>query len=468
MGRLIRKELLGYLLDFRFVAIFLLSVLLSVLSVDVGVKNYGHRLEQQRVVSSANKARLATALEKGGGRGVWDLTRQGIIWNREPETLSPVVFGMSGKLGSEVHIQYPYPPSYEDSLFSVDPIHALFGILDFSFIVKVILSLCVLLLTYDTVCGEKESGTFRLTASFPVSRSSLALSKLASATIGGLVPLLFSFLLVSSILALSDDLDLSSSDWVRMLATMAVFGLYLLVFISFGLLLSAVTHRRMTAFLALMGLWTVWVFIVPNLGLRIAQSVEPVASAYELKRQSHALRWETNLARNREQSAYWELNKVANWDSISASEQQRLRDGEREIRDKWDTDYAGRIGGLFANRRNQLRAQQHILTVLSAISPLGAVSHTTMDLARTGLIQQEQIEDAANAYSTYLARYIQRKRAAHWENRQMGDFSWFSFKYMDTVGDCLVRNAFFILNLVMLSILGFVGAYVGILRYDVR
>jgi hypothetical protein len=427
LGRLIRKELLGYLLDFRFVAIFLLSVLLSVLSVDVGVKNYGHRLEQQRVVSSANKARLATALEKGGGRGVWDLTRQGIIWNREPETLSPVVFGMSGKLGSEVHIQYPYPPSYEDSLFSVDPIHALFGILDFSFIVKVILSLCVLLLTYDTVCGEKESGTFRLTASFPVSRSSLALSKLASATIGGLVPLLFSFLL-----------------------------------------LSAVTHRRMTAFLALMGLWTVWVFIVPNLGLRIAQSVEPVASAYELKRQSHALRWETNLARNREQSAYWELNKVANWDSISASEQQRLRDGEREIRDKWDTDYAGRIGGLFANRRNQLRAQQHILTVLSAISPLGAVSHTTMDLARTGLIQQEQIEDAANAYSTYLARYIQRKRAAHWENRQMGDFSWFSFKYMDTVGDCLVRNAFFILNLVMLSILGFVGAYVGILRYDVR
>ncbi len=52
---------------------------------------------------------------------------------------------MSGKLGQEVRIQYPRVPYFEDSLFSVDPIHALFGILDFAFIVKIILSLCVLL-----------------------------------------------------------------------------------------------------------------------------------------------------------------------------------------------------------------------------------------------------------------------------------------------------------------------------------
>jgi ABC-type transport system involved in multi-copper enzyme maturation permease subunit len=467
-GRLIQKELLNYLLDFRFVAIFMLSVLLSVLSVYVGVRNYRQQLEQQQVVTNAYKERLASAFEKGGGHGSWDLTRQGIIWNREPEVLSPVVFGMSGKLGNEVHIQYPYPASYEDSLFSVDPIHALFGILDFAFIVKVILSLCVLLLTYDMVCGEKESGTFRLVSSFAVSRSAVAISKLAGATIGGLVPLLFSFLLISSVMALSQDLDLKGDDWVRMWATMMVFGLYLLVFISFGLFLSSVTHRRMTAFLALLGLWTIWVFIIPNLGLRVSQSVEPAASLYDIKKQSHAMRWDANLNRNKEQDAYWEKNRPADSDSISASEQQKLRDGEREIRERWDTDYFERIGNLYANRRNQLRAQQSLLTLLSAISPLSAVSYTSMDLARTGLIQQEHIEDEVNIYSVYLARYLHRKRAEHWEDRKMRDFSWFSYEDTDTIGECLSRNTFHILNLVLLSILGFAGAYVGILRYDVR
>ncbi len=36
------------------------------------------------------------------------------------------------------------------------------------------------------------------------------------------------------------------------------------------------------------------------------------------------------------------------------------------------------------------------------------------------------------------------------------------------VGECLSRNAFRILNLIILAVLGFVGAYVAILRYDVR
>ena len=58
-----------------------------------------------------------------------------------------------------------------------------------------------------------------------------------------------------------------------------------------------------------------------------------------------------------------------------------------------DTDYFEQIGDLYANRHNHLRAQQGLLTLLSAISPLGAVSYTTMDQARPGLIQQERIED---------------------------------------------------------------------------
>jgi len=429
--RLIQKELLHHVLDFRFLAIFVLCTLLSVLSVYVGIQNYNRQLQQHDVVSEYNRLRIQARLEKNS---VWDLIRQGILWNRRPEVLSPVVYGMSGKLGQEVQIQYPRAPFLEDSLFSVDPIHALFGILDFAFIVKIILSLCVLLLTYDAICGEKESGTLRLAASFSVPRSTLASAKLAGSTVTALVPLVFSFLLVSVVMALSPDLGLRGSDWARMAAVMGVFVLYLVVFVAFGLWVSALTHRRMSAFLGLLGLWTVWTFIVPNLALRIAQGQVPVESLYRQERLSNASRWELNLESKAERDAYWERNPVANWDSLTVAQREGLLEGQRKIRDKWDGEFYSRLGDLQTKRRNQMKRQQGLVMTLSAISPLGAVSYTSMDLARTGLVQHERLEDAINAYAVTMARYIQKKRSEWWETRVLTDFAWFSYQDSEALG----------------------------------
>ena len=463
--RLIQKELLHHVLDFRFVAIFALCTLLSVLGVYVGIRNYDRQLQQHNAVSEYNRARMQERFEKNS---LWDLIRQGIHWNRRPEVLSPVVYGMSGELGQEVQIQYPRVPFFEDSLFSVDPIHALFGILDFAFIVKIILSLCVLLLTHDAICGEKELGTLRLAASFSVPRSTLALAKLAGSTVTALVPLLFSFLLVSVVMALSPDLGLRGSDWARMAAIMGAFVLYLVVFAAFGLWVSALTHRRMAAFLGLLGLWTVWMFIVPNLALRIAQSLVPVESLYRQERLSNVSRWEFNLESKAERDAYWQHNRVANWDSLTVAQREGLLEGERKIRDKWDAEFYSRLGDLQTKRRNQTKRQERLVITLSAVSPFGAVSYTSMDLARTGPVQHERLEDAVNAYAVYMAQYIQKKRSEWWETRVLTDFTWFTYRDSETLGDCLSRNAFHILNLMLLAVLGFAGAYVAILQYDVR
>ena len=48
------------------------------------------------------------------------------------------------------------------------------------------------------------------------------------------------------------------------------------------------------------------------------------------------------------------------------------------------------------------------------------------------------------------------------------DFALFNYQDPDTLSDSISRNLFHILNLMLLAILGFAGAYVAILRYDVR
>ena len=53
----------------------------------------------------------------------------------------------------------------------MEPLQRVFPSLDLARVVQVVLSLFVLLLTYDAVCGEKDAGTLRLFGSFGLPRN---------------------------------------------------------------------------------------------------------------------------------------------------------------------------------------------------------------------------------------------------------------------------------------------------------
>ena len=402
-GRLVQKELRHYLLDFRFVFVFAFCALLSALSIYIGSRNHLLQLREYAAISEHNRSALQVRLAKGDLLG---LRYRGYSWNRRPEVLSPIVYGLSGTLGQEIRIKYLWSFHFEGSLFTTDPVHALFGVLDLAFVVKIILSLCVLLFTYDAVCGEKEAGTLRLYASFPVSRSKLSLAKLCGSTVAVLVPFAFAYLLASAVLALSPEIGLQGEDWIRVGLLMVVFALYLMVFAAFGLLASSLTHRRMVAFLGLLGLWTIWVFIVPDMALRVSRNTVPVQSIYDTERRVSALRWETREKKQVDIRKYWQNISVKNWDALSATQRQELMEGARKIEDKWNAEFYSHLSRLQEERRNQARQQQRLNTVLSMFSPLGAFNFVSMDLARTGFIQQERIENALNGHLVYMAQFI--------------------------------------------------------------
>ncbi len=149
----------------------------------------------------------------------------------------------------------------------------------------------------------------------------------------------------------------------------------------------------------------------------------------------------------------------------------------KELRREWrlvsrkeqarhETEYYPRLRGLLLERRNQVRRKQDLTVSLSAISPLSAVSFASMDLARTGIVQKEQLENALDAYHLYLGQFMREKLSA--DEVVLTDFSFFTYRDTDTLRECLSRNVFHILNLGLLAVLGFAGAYVSILGYDVR
>ena len=467
-ARLVQKELLNYLLDFRFITILSMCTLLSILSVYVGTRTYVRQLREHDFVAEKNLISTKNYVDKGH---LYYLDLAGYPWNRPPEVLSPVVYGLSGDLGQVVQIRQQRLWRFDDSLFSVDPTYALFEILDFAFIVKVILSLCVLLLTYDVVCGEKETGTLRLYASFSVPRGGLALAKLAGSTIAVLVPFLFSFVLTSVIMALNPDLAMQVQDWFRMVILMIIFAVYLAIFAAFGIWGSALTHRRLTSFLGLLGLWSVWIFVLPNLCVRIAQNLEPVDSVYTTEKKAAEVRWEVRREKKAAELAFYERFRKRQdfpsegFSALSPEQYNEMGWGRSIAIAPFEKEFHPQLRRLLMERRNQLRRQQDLALGLSALSPLGSLSSISMDLARTGTVQQDLLEKALDAYQIDLAKF---KFWALSGTGEKTEFRFFTYKNRETLGECLSRNRFQILNLVLLAILGFAGAYVAILRYDVR
>jgi ABC-type transport system involved in multi-copper enzyme maturation permease subunit len=468
IGHLVRKELQHHLLDFRFLAILALSVVLSILSVYVGTTNYTERLSEYGAVSEANRKVLQESLEKPGWRALRELRTRGYSWDRRPEALSAVVFGLSGTLGRQVHIKHLKLLHLWDSPFSVDSAYALFGTLDFAFVVSVILSLCALLITYDAICGEKEAGTLRTSMSFPVSRSRLALAKLFGSALAVFVPYVLGFLVTVAVLSLKPSLAPGPADWARLASLMVVFGLYLLVFTAFGIFVSALTQRRVNAFLVLLGLWIVWIFVVPNLATRIAHGAVPVDSVYELDRNGNDLRWEVMQARNAEQDRLDETLPNTPMEELTEAHQLEIRARRQEIDARWDETFYARLKAIQKARRSGLQQRQRLAATLSAVSPLGAATFLAMDLARTGPVQTVRLEEALDGHLAYLAEFVRANRHLPEEDMFLRDYAAFTYADTETLGACLARNVWSIVNLGLLVVLGFAGAYAAMLRYDVR
>ncbi len=269
------------------------------------------------------------------------------------------------------------------------------------FIVKIVLSLFAILFTYDAIVGEKEKGTLKLALSNDVPRDRLILGKAIGGYLSLLMPLLVPLLLSLIILLVAPNLALSGQDWGRLLLIFLMFFLYLSVFFSLGLFISARTSRSSTSFLVLLFIWVVFVMVIPKVAVITAGQIRPIPSVHEITAKKDAFLQQVQVEGQKRVREWAKKNQPAKGEDPKVFQdkfKQFIQDYQQELTSKIDENNAA------LERDYQLRqkAQQSLAVNLSRISPASALTFGSMTLARTGVDEYDRFLAAVRSLQADL------------------------------------------------------------------
>jgi len=325
---------------------------------------------------------------------------------------------------------------------SLNNLFKLFTAPDLLYVIKVILSLCAMLFAFDMVSGEKETGTLRQSLSNTVKRPILIFGKWIGGFTSFILPFFIAVLLGTIFVTLSPMVDMNGQDWAKLGLFLLSGVIYLAVFFSLGLLISSLTHRSSTSLVISLFVWTILVFLIPNLGNILArQFVQiPTVQQLALKREQIMNRARVEMKRIPEtRPDYKEREEVLLRRTIAEG-------------DKLDEDYRNRFNRLVKVSQN-----------ITGFSPAPAFTFLATDIMGTGMAEERRLKRAAQQYRDIVVEWYTDENRD--EESKQPAFNYQRSSVKEILGQGGLSNC---LILILLNVLFITGAYVAFLRYDVR
>jgi ABC-type transport system involved in multi-copper enzyme maturation permease subunit len=464
---IIKKEILETITSAKFVFTFLLCAVLILLSVFTGISNYRADQKEYATAMALNKKNLESQPSYQALAGL------GTKINRVPEVLGAIATGVDEAVGRVATVNIAYDPNLVDSKYESNPIFSVFGALDLTFIVKIVLSLFAILFTYDAIVGEKERGTLKLTLSNRVPRDRLILGKVIGGFISLLLPLIIPLILSMLMLLVFPSISMSGDSWIRLLLMFLMYFLYLSVFITLGLFVSARTNRSSTSFLILLFIWVIFVTVIPKLSVMTAAQLKPIPSVHEITAKKDAFLQQVQASAQKEVLTWVKENQKPGEDPKAFQDRFKkyLEDFQQESTRKIDENNAA----LERDYQLRKRAQQTLAVNLSRISPASALTFSTMSLARTGIDEHERFLDSIRTFKPLWTKWANSKMMQNLDFTGSGqnakvvldDMPLHSFA-PESLSKSFARTLPDFGLLVVLMLVFFAGAYVSFLKADVR
>jgi len=469
---LVEKELRETIGTTKFAVTFGVCSVLILLAFYVGAGNY-------QMSQSEYEAAKAENIKQMEGLTDWQRIDHRIFL--PPQPLATLVSGISNDIGRTTEMRTLGELRSENSRFNEDPIFAVFRFLDLEFIFSIVLSLFAILFAYDAINGEKERGTLRLSFANSVPRATYILGKLAGAFLALGVPLLIPILMGCLMLSLL-GVPMSGSAWARLAMVMLAGYLYLGVFLTMSVFVSALTEKSSNSFLLLLVIWIFAVLIIPRTAVLVAGRAVDVPSIDKVnydKGRFMAQLWQED---RKKMQSYGEDNPMSPDGDMQKWREDFMAfmDELGEEREEKRSEFGGRLN---EERRNREAVQQTVALRIARISPTSVFSLASANLAGTSLDLKHRYDDASIAYQEIYARFIREKTGSagggfrimmrggeeEEEPPPIDPYELPVFEYQEPSSSTLINEALLDIGLLLLfNVFFFVGAFVAFLRYDVR
>jgi ABC-type transport system involved in multi-copper enzyme maturation permease subunit len=282
---------------------------------------------------------------------------------------------------------------------------ALFGAIDMTFVVGVVLSLLAVALSFDSVCGERLSGTLALVLSYPVRRSTFLSAKIAA--ISTVVVLCFTMAIaIALLIILAAGLPIVDAyHWAIFAACSAV---YLVFFVTLGVSVSAWRRTPTDAALTALFLWTLLVFIIPRvIGLAVTL-LYPPARAVEM-----TLREDEAVSRLRSEHVKRLQDAFVSYVNSGGDLAKRSADFVR-LRNDANADFRNRrrkvVSRLWDEQDREEALRERYTRICSALSPTALYDEISTELAWTGFLQRQHFREEARNYDDRVGRRLAESR----------------------------------------------------------
>jgi ABC-type transport system involved in multi-copper enzyme maturation permease subunit len=408
LGTLIKRELFEHLTSSRYLVTSILCAALCVMSIILMSHDYANR--RKRFDLSHNVS------------GLREMPKDRLLIAKPPQPLSIIAKGTEEVIGRTLLIGGWQPE--EEPIAQVfnyyGEEHHLFDLFttpDFVYVISVVLSVLAIFISYDAICGEKETHTISLLLSNSIRRSTLIFAKWIGGYASLLISLLPAIMLMFIFIQAFSGVPLQAEHWVRLVIIIGLSFVYLSIFFTLGLLVSTLTHRSATALILVLFIWVIWALGAPRIGILASRAIKPVQPSF-------AFRMVKREARDRPTGQ----NEEKMW--------------------KMDDAYIATVDG-------QIGMGQH----LSRLSPLSSYIYASTTLAQTGISDMKDYRLRVSQWDRE-----RRRRGDSGAQTQAYEFVHQTLPIQRSFSDIVIDVAL----LMLCNVLLFMSANMVFLRYDVR
>jgi ABC-type transport system involved in multi-copper enzyme maturation permease subunit len=471
---IIQKELLSNIFSFRFLVIFVLLLVIVTITVFILTDNYVKKLDEY----SQRQREIENYL---GDYAHFNRINNVVRPSQPPVPFYSLIRGLS----SDSNIEE----------FDNDPLPVMFPLIDFTFIVTILLSLIALLFSYDSLSGEKEDGTLKLMLSNRLSRSKIILGKIIGGTLTLLIPFLLSLIIGFLVILLNPRVLWKGADWGAFGLILLGSILYFTFFYCLGIFISSRHHSSSSSIMTSLFVWVFFILIIPNLSPYIASFLVQTPSRIKIDREIAMItdverdELGRKLSGEKKIEMYRKYPELA--EKLSEAEIKRrvaqdpdYRKAYKELRDAigraWDE--ANRIQGnkagvLERELGRKQEAQERLAIWISMISPLSDFTYLATDLSSTGIRSRNHFSRIAEGWWRAFGAYKRKKLAslqeenptADWWNTPVDVSDMPRFQYQqEALKDRFGGTIRFFVVLIFFNLIFFIAAYFSFIKYDVR